>query len=728
MSMVGTFDSFTTARLGIYAAQHGLRVTGNNISNINTAGYTRQRIDQVSLKSGGADMYRSPYDNHVGNGALVTGINQVRDPYLDIQYRNTAPKVGYTDTWLSGLQDIARTLDEVGKGLDTNKSEEGDGILYAQLQDLRDMLLQLHNNPTKENDTLVRKSAETLCQLFNSYASNLETLRKNLDDNFSKELNSVNEILTNIRDLNETIRNAEIVGDNALELRDERNRQIDALSEYMQIKVEYVMEDIGGGKQVEKLIISLGNANPDPEIHTDETRLIDGVYGAKLLYPETLKVKDADGNITEVKNTNYTIQVSNLVDSKNVLPKNHNEVNVGRPITLQDNDLYGSFQAMRELLTEKGEFATQADIDADPNASIKRGIPYYQMSLDLLARKFAETYNELNQGIMRDQDGNPIETDTVEQIVPTLAEINGKVYAWNETKMEYEEKPGWTLEDVNGVKYAVEATGSKKYFAGLHGAGCNIYQKIPFGEGTEAILGGLEKVANDTADANMAAAAAEIRQAAGAAADGFEDPDVKDKVYALLADTLADHGVDNNDTTKAQVPVPVGGPLFSNRNDGDDTTDITAANISVSHSWSEGDVQVVPTFTLLFDGTIKDSTQNTNIDHMISKIDEALVYNPQDLDPDAVSTKLFEGSFNDMFSSMAATVGYDQRTQNTLLNNNYSELVDIDTRRDGVSGVDLNDEAMNMMQYQKAYSAACRLMTVIDSVLDRLINNTGITV
>ena len=713
MSMVGTFDSFTTARLGIYAAQHGLRVTGNNISNINTAGYTRQRIDQVSLKAGGADMYRSPYDNHVGNGALVTGINQIRDPYLDIQYRNTAPKVGYTDTWLSGLQDIARTLDEVGKGLDTNKSEEGDGILYAQLQDLRDMLLQLHNNPTKENDTLVRKSAETLCQLFNTYAGNLETLRKNLDDNFSKELNSVNEILTNIRDLNETIRNAEIVGDNALELRDERNRQIDALAEYMQIKVEYTMEDIGGGKQVEKLTISLGNANPEPMVTTDSTTLIDGVYGAKLLYPETINGQP---------NTNYTIQVSNLVDSKNVLPKNHNEVNVGRPITLEDNDLYGSFQAMRELLTEKGEFATQADIDADPNASIKRGIPYYQMSLDLLARKFAETYNELNQGIMRDQDGNPIDTDTVEQTIPKLKEINGKVYAWNNDTKEYEVKPGWTLEDVNGVKYAVEATGSKKYFTGLHGTTCNIYQKIPFGEGTEAIFNGLKTVADvDKAAVN------DIQQAIDAGGK-FGDKDVDDKVYALLADTLAAHGVNNNDTITTDVPVPVGGPLFSNRNDGDDTTNITASNISVSHSWSEGDVQVVPTFTLLFDGTIKDSTQNTNIDHMISKIDEALIYNPQDLDPDAVSTKLFEGSFNDMFSSMAATVGYDQRTQNTLLNNNYSELVDIDTRRDGVSGVDLNDEAMNMMQYQKAYSAACRLMTVIDSVLDRLINNTGLTV
>ena len=52
MSTMGTFDAFTSARLGIYAAQHGLRVTGNNISNINTLGYTRQRLEQNSFKAG----------------------------------------------------------------------------------------------------------------------------------------------------------------------------------------------------------------------------------------------------------------------------------------------------------------------------------------------------------------------------------------------------------------------------------------------------------------------------------------------------------------------------------------------------------------------------------------------------------------------------------------------------------------------------------------------------
>ena len=46
---MSTFGSFTTVRLGLYSAQKGLDVTGNNITNINTPGYTRQRLNQVSL-------------------------------------------------------------------------------------------------------------------------------------------------------------------------------------------------------------------------------------------------------------------------------------------------------------------------------------------------------------------------------------------------------------------------------------------------------------------------------------------------------------------------------------------------------------------------------------------------------------------------------------------------------------------------------------------------------
>ena len=125
------------------------------------------------------------------------------------------------------------------------------------------------------------------------------------------------------------------------------------------------------------------------------------------------------------------------------------------------------------------------------------------------------------------------------------------------------------------------------------------------------------------------------------------------------------------------------------------------------------------------------STQGDNIGHMLSKINESLTYDPKELDDPnttdpAVGKKLFQGSFNDMYSNMCTVLGNDQRVSNVQLNTHYTSLIELDTSRDGVSGVDLNDEAMNMMQFQKAYSAACRLMTAIDEVIDRLINNTGL--
>lgn len=99
--MSSTFGSFNTVRLGIYAAQKGLDVTGNNITNINTAGYTRQRLDQVSLITSASDRYYSPYKTRVGQGVLTTGVSQLRDPGLDIAYRNASADVGAADAKLA---------------------------------------------------------------------------------------------------------------------------------------------------------------------------------------------------------------------------------------------------------------------------------------------------------------------------------------------------------------------------------------------------------------------------------------------------------------------------------------------------------------------------------------------------------------------------------------------------------------------------------------------------
>lgn len=365
--MNGTFGAFGVARLGIYAAQSGLDVTGNNITNINTAGYTRQRLDLVSLSSSASDKYASIYNVRIGQGVLTAGVVQLRDPGLDLQYRNASANVGSANQKLSGLNDIASILDEVGKGSTTE--DQDDGVILRQMNDLRDLISKALTNGIDGYDGMIRESADALCTLFNQYAKDLEDLQVKYETQLEQNTTEINNILENIQKLNETIREADIRGDAALELRDERNRLLDQLSGYMKIDVKYSMEDLGAGLEVEKLTVSLGTG--------DKNVLIDGVYGSKI------GINMADPN--------YNVQLyalRNLDGEK--LDNNHTD-----PVTLGDSDLYGSLQSVRELLTESGEYTTVPPT-TDPEASSKRGILYYRKALDNLAQEFAEQMNLLN--------------------------------------------------------------------------------------------------------------------------------------------------------------------------------------------------------------------------------------------------------------------------------------------------------------------------------------------
>ena len=80
-----TFAGFTTAQLGMAASQRALDVVGQNITNINTPGYTKQRLDLASLNTQKGDFYNAKSNIKVGFGVEITGISQLRDPFLDAQ-------------------------------------------------------------------------------------------------------------------------------------------------------------------------------------------------------------------------------------------------------------------------------------------------------------------------------------------------------------------------------------------------------------------------------------------------------------------------------------------------------------------------------------------------------------------------------------------------------------------------------------------------------------------
>jgi flagellar hook-associated protein 1 FlgK len=169
----------------------------------------------------------------------------------------------------------------------------------------------------------------------------------------------------------------------------------------------------------------------------------------------------------------------------------------------------------------------------------------------------------------------------------------------------------------------------------------------------------------------------------------------------------------------------LGGVLFSNHGDGDDPTGITASNISISLTWSKNNI-IVNSYTKP-EGMDIATTDSSNILHMVQLFNTKMDYDPSVIGPANGDVPMFHGTFQEMWTNIGSTLGNDMMETGTMLDTFYTSSVQLDTSRDSVSSVDLNDEAMNLMQYSKSYDAACRLMTTIDSILDKLINGTGMT-
>ena len=255
-----SFAGFTTAKLGMSASQSALNVIGQNISNINVQGYTRQRVDLASFNgTTGPRQWGNVNDTFIGNGVVVNKIEQVRDPYLDLRFRTEMTSVGYYDETLSCLNDLQSVLDEV------NKTGSIHNQLEAVLEALNEFNPQAANN---EFQNMVKTEMQLLTQYFNNYSNRIQQAKEDNMKEFKEQtVPAVNELLKQISDLNKSIRENEIMGNPALELRDQRNNLLDELSDYVKIEVTYEEKNVGlSSNTVEECTVKLigtdGNGNP----------------------------------------------------------------------------------------------------------------------------------------------------------------------------------------------------------------------------------------------------------------------------------------------------------------------------------------------------------------------------------------------------------------------------------------------------------------------------------
>lgn len=361
--MRSTFAGFTTATLALNASHRALEVTGQNIANINTPGYTRQRLDIQSLYLKGGEYYNSHPNARIGFGVEITGVSQLRDPFLDTQYRLQMSKLGTTDAQVAGYEKLANILDETNdKGIKT------------ALSDLASQLQKLAQNPnSKEYDSMVRSSSQILLNLFHQNATDLGEVRTDLTNELrDTTVKDLNKILDNIAELNESIKNSEILGNPALELKDERNELIDELASYLPISTKYRDHDLGAGFTVEELDIYFTD--------TDGTRY-------KLI---------SDNRVGEI-----SVNVDNQPAELFVTDCN----GVG-PTEITDTIGDGVLKGTLDILNKSGGF--------DEPPSDVRGIGYYEKSLDSLVATLAETLNGLNK--TKDAAGNPVDNPLFEPI------------------------------------------------------------------------------------------------------------------------------------------------------------------------------------------------------------------------------------------------------------------------------------------------------------------------
>ncbi len=372
--MSSTFSGFYIARSGIQAARANLQITGQNMANVNTEGYTRQRVDTSAIAATGNNMrYSNKADVSIGQGVSTDGTSQIRDKFLDVRFRRENAKVGDSTARMNALSDVENIVDET--------SNDG---LSKQFKDLVSKLQTLSSNAGDPvTESIVRTSASMLTKMFNNTASQISEVKDQqlsyLQDN---AIQSANQLLFNIAQINKEIKSADVSGAPALELIDQRNTMIDKLSAYANIEVDSNPVSVGAGRTVDELSINLVGKNGE------KYNLISNDKYTQF----SLK---KDPSTTDVITDPVQIQLTTSNGSPVV------STGAGTAFS-NDQVTAGAFHGYLAVLNGEGAYDTTSSNPSDPNYSDSndttsvQGIPYYQKMLDTLANKFASIMNAAN--------------------------------------------------------------------------------------------------------------------------------------------------------------------------------------------------------------------------------------------------------------------------------------------------------------------------------------------
>ena len=220
------FSALSSAKLGLLAQQLAIEVTGQNIANVETEGYSRQDVTFEANTPRHAIKYGSMHQ--IGTGVRVAGIERAHDQFLFEQIMDEGDLTGSTEVKKEIFEQLEVLFNE-GSGRSLNDALSS---FFASVHDLATNARGL-----SERADLVSK-AEHLASTFNQTGKQLFTIQRNIDSTIETEVVEINSLTTQIGKLNESIHANEPASQyKANDLRDNRDRLVKELSKKIDIQL-----------------------------------------------------------------------------------------------------------------------------------------------------------------------------------------------------------------------------------------------------------------------------------------------------------------------------------------------------------------------------------------------------------------------------------------------------------------------------------------------------------
>ncbi|PPA04393.1 flagellar hook-associated protein FlgK [Pseudomonas sp. MWU12-2312b] len=205
---------------GLSASQSALVTTGNNISNVDTAGYSRQQTVQGTK---GSIQYGNVF---IGTGTTLADVRRVYNSYLDSQLRTATSLNSEASAYSAQVTPLDATLSDNNTGLT--------GVLQNFFTSMQGVATSPTDDTSRQS---VLTGAQALSSRFNSIAKQLNDQNTNLNGSLSDMAGQVNKLATSIANLNQKISELSTGSSQPNDLLDSRNEAVRQLSELVGAQV-----------------------------------------------------------------------------------------------------------------------------------------------------------------------------------------------------------------------------------------------------------------------------------------------------------------------------------------------------------------------------------------------------------------------------------------------------------------------------------------------------------